>query len=444
MSDQQELPRATVEETLEDLDAHLEALNWNALVSDKETRRLEQQLTQFAGVALTIVTREPVPPATTPSYPVSYQLETLAWVVGPAPDPTLAAAAGLLERVLYQAARYYLAANLHLEVVHRDYAALLAKHQALQSSEARYRDLSAELAKQVEAQVQQIEDRQRRMYAAEKLNAVGRLGAGVAHEINNPIGFIRSNLNSSREYIETFQQLRQRLEGLPGGEALVKELDLDWLLGDFSQLTEESLEGAERIGAIVAALRRFAGTDDQGPQQLAINPLLEGVWAVAAPRLGAQLEVTWQLQDKLPPLTLERAAISQVFYNLLENAAQSAPRTVQVTISTALASRVAESSSEIAGENAGESRAQGAEKQEPGLWVEIRDNGDGMTADTLTHLFDPFFTTKPVGSGTGLGLTVCRDTLLAMGGDIQASSAPGKGTRMRVWLPLPAPIGVTD
>lgn len=399
-----------------DLDAALEALNWSQLVSGSETQRLQQQLSALAGGPVEIVTEAGQPTGRT-GHPVTYQLETLAWVCGDLPAERLAAAAGVLERVLYQAARYYLAANLHLEVVRRDYAALEEKHQALQASEARYRALSGELEEQVRAQVGQIEDRQRRLYAAEKLNAVGRLGAGVAHEINNPIGFIRSNLNTSQDYVATLLRLNERLQSLPGGEALIAELDLEWVLPDFQQLTTESLEGADRIASIVSDLRRFAGTDDQGPQWLSLNTLLEGVWAVASPRLGDQLEVHWQLAPDLPDLLLERAPLSQAFYNVLENSAQAGEGPVHVTITSACADQ--------------------------GVTVSFSDDGEGMSPETLEHLFDPFFTTKPVGSGTGLGMTVCRDTLVSHGGDIRVSSAPGEGTRVSIWLPLASPPSAT-
>ncbi|MDX1587638.1 MAG: ATP-binding protein [Oleiphilaceae bacterium] len=405
-----------MEETL-DLDEVLESLSWGDLVSTTETQRLQKQLSALAGGPVAIATQPPQE-GDTGARPVTYQLETLAWVTGDLPESALDAAAGVLERVLYQAARYYLAANLHLEVVRRDYAALEEKHQALVASEARYRVLSGELEEQVRQQVRQIEDRQRRLYAAEKLNAVGRLGAGVAHEINNPIGFIRSNLNTSRDYVATFVRLIERLESLPGSGALMTDLDLEWVLSDFQQLTEESLDGARRIAEIVAHLRRFAGTDDQGPQWLSVTSLLEGVWAVASPRLGDKLAVDWQLDEDLPQLLLDRAAISQVFYNVLENSAQAAERPVHVTISGAL--------------------------EDQGVALVFSDDGDGMGPETLAHLFDPFFTTKPVGSGTGLGLTVCRDTLMGLGGDIQVSSTEGEGTRVRIWLPVTNASATTD
>ena len=391
--------------TIED---QLEQLRWQDLVSEVETRRLTAELSGLCGCNVTLSEHKPEGD----SWPVRHQLETVAYVSADVPEERLKHLAAVVERVLYQASRYYLAANLHLDVVNRNYAELKEKHEALKSSEVRYRELSEQLEERVREQVTRIEDRQRRLYASEKLNAVGRLGAGVAHEINNPIGFVQSNLNAAQSYIKDLRTLQEKLEALPGGAELARDQDLAFVLDDFEELSRESLEGAGRIAAIVSALRRFAGTDDTGAQTLSLNDLLAGVWDVAAPHLQAEAEVEWHLDDSVSPLYLDRASLSQAFYNIVENCAQSASRRVGISIRT---------------EEAGN-----------GVRATICDDGDGMTQDIVDHLFEPFFTTRPVGSGTGLGLTVCRDTVLAHRGTIEVTSEPGHGSCFHLWFPLSA------
>ncbi len=387
-----------LEETLEDL-------GWHDLMSPRETELLERALERVVGVPVRILMQ----PDEQPVAAVRHQLVTVAWVGAAVGEATLAGLARTVERVLYQASRYYLAANLHLDVVQRNYQALQEEHARLQDSEARYRALSGELEERVRAQVTEIEDRQRQLYAAEKLNAVGRLGAGVAHEINNPIGFMRSNLSSARGYLDSLSALSRRLRELPGGEALAQEFDLDFVVPDFQELIDESLEGSARVADIVSALRRFAGTDDTGTASICINDLLQGVWAVAGGSLSG-LRVHWNLDGALPPIRADRAGLSQAFYNLLENASLAADRPVGAVIET--------------------------EGQTEGILVRIRDDGEGMAPEVLGRAFEPFYTTRAVGAGTGLGLSVCRDTIRAHGGDIEVDSEQGKGSVFLVWLPF--------
>ena len=138
---------------------------------------------------------------------VRHDLEPLGWLEAVAAENKIRAAAALLELLLYQGARYHMAADLHIEVVNADYAALQTQHAALQASEARYRELSRQLESRVQQQVGVIESTQRQLYQAEKMASVGQLAAGVAHEINNPIGFIRSNLSTARGYVERWEKI---------------------------------------------------------------------------------------------------------------------------------------------------------------------------------------------------------------------------------------------
>lgn len=390
------------------LETLLDQLGWCDLMTERETALLEKALSQVSGRAVSIVVATCEPSAV----PIRHQLHTVAWVTADLEASVLQGLARTAERVLYQASRYYLAANLHLDVVQRNYEELQQQHAQLQASEARYRELSEQLEQRVQEQVAQIEDRQRRLYASEKLNAVGRLGAGVAHEINNPIGFIRSNLSSARDYLGTLAELSERLRTLPGGEALARELDLDFVIPDFQDLVGESIDGANRVADIVGALRRFAGTDESGTATAGINELLQEVWTVAEGSLESVL-VSWNLDESIPPIRMDRASLGQAFYNLLENASQAGNGAVAVAVET--------------------------QGHEHGVYVRIRDDGEGMTPEALSRVFEPFYTTRSVGAGTGLGLSVCWDTVQSHGGDIELSSEPGHGTVVSVWLPTAPP-----
>ncbi|HJV92165.1 MAG TPA: two-component sensor histidine kinase, partial [Azonexus sp.] len=144
--------------------------------------------------------------------PVKLELEAVGHLASAsAAQAQLAAARCLLEQLLRTQIRYKMASNLHLEVVAADFDRLRLEHARLQESEARYKALSAELEARVKVQVAQLEERQQMLYEAEKLASVGQLAAGVAHEVNNPLGFVRSNLSSFQVYLSKFAQLRDRL-----------------------------------------------------------------------------------------------------------------------------------------------------------------------------------------------------------------------------------------
>lgn len=320
--------------------------------------------------------------------------------------------AAWLQMVLAGAYRYRMASHVHLHAVHADYEELQHKHAELQASEARYRDLSAQLEQRVKAQVAQIECVQRQVYQSEKMASVGSLAAGMAHEINNPIGFIRSNLTSASAY---FDQMRQALEELRCShdgrvDPVWKRCDLDFTLEDFPVLLAESITGADRIARIVANLKAYASVDCQASAKTDLNAAVRAAAAVLADQWPSKVALELDLAP-LPPIDCDQSRMNQVLFSLIQNAYLALGKQGGAI---RIASRAA----------AGEIR------------LDVRDNGSGIAPDILPRIFDPFFTTREVGKGMGLGLTVSRDIVAAHGGHIDVVSKVGAGSSFTIRLPI--------
>jgi signal transduction histidine kinase len=293
-----------------------------------------------------------------------------------------------------------------------DHNALLECQQALQASEARYRELAQALDERVRAQVALLDERQRQVYLAERLASVGQLAAGIAHEINNPVGFMLSNLETGRRYLPKLRELRGQLA--PGSAAALRwaQLDLDFVVGDLEDLLAECIDGAQRIARIVRDVKGFSSVDKPDPEDVDLNAQLAAVAAIVmAPRPEGVL-VTEDYTPGLPRLLCLPGHLNQVFVNLLNNALQAVHGRQDARIGI-------------------HTRQEGGE-----LVVDIVDNGTGIAPEVLPRVFDPFFTTRGVGSGTGLGLTVARDIVGAHDGHLTLLSQPGVGTTARVRLPV--------
>lgn len=374
---------------------------------------LEDLLGDLLGCPVSLTDELPTEglPAAAHAAALAVELEPIGWLLGPAARAAaLEAAAALLRQTLVARQRYQMASALHLESVHADYLALLDKHHALEQSEARYRALAAELEARVAEQVGTIEMRQRQLYQAERLASVGQLAAGVAHEINNPLGFVRSNLNSARQYLAQLEAARQAFTA--GDSQAWRKIDADFLLADFAELLRDSVDGVDRIAAIVRDLKGFSSIDrdehatvDLGASLAELGRLLQGRLPPGA-RLGHEGETCAALRCR-PGL------LQQALFNLLDNALKAIGAGGRITIRC---------------------------HQTPG-WqhLQIVDDGEGIAPEHLARVFDPFFTTRPVGAGIGLGLTLARDIVLAHRGEIAIDSVPGTGTRVSLRLPLGEP-----
>ncbi|MEM1108451.1 MAG: ATP-binding protein [Planctomycetota bacterium] len=304
--------------------------------------------------------------------------------------------------------------HLHLATLQKELKHQLAEIKA-----------QAEVEKKLRSK---IEEQQSQMLQNEKMASIGQLAAGVAHEINNPIGFISSNLNTLNEYLDdikavldAYQELKDATQN--GGdsaeaaskvEAVCKEVDLPFLIEDLDSLIAESVEGTGRVRQIVADLRDFSHVDspDLGVEDL--NVMLEKTLNVAHNELKYQATVKTEFGD-IPEVACFGGKLTQVFLNLIVNAAQSLDEAGTVTVRT------------------------GCSDDRQDVWVEVADTGCGIPEENLKRIFDPFFTTKDVGKGTGLGLNLAYNIVQSHDGKIDVDSVVGKGTTFRINLPAKGP-----
>ncbi|MEE9607615.1 MAG: ATP-binding protein [Myxococcota bacterium] len=241
-----------------------------------------------------------------------------------------------------------------------------------------------------------------RLTLSGRLAAVGQLAAGIAHEINNPLAFVRANLGMLRENWSTLEVMVEKATE-PAESAVA--------LAEGEELIDESLEGVDRAVAIVRDVMGLAHAGRGRREAADLNALLDGVLRIAAPQLRQRGRIE-KRYGAIPPLLCEPQELQQVFLNLVVNASQAIEPTGTIRITT----------------------------QSEGDWavVCVEDDGSGISAELLERIFDPFFTTKPVGEGTGLGLGIAFEIVRWHGGDIAVESQPGRGSRFRVRLPIHA------
>jgi signal transduction histidine kinase len=245
-------------------------------------------------------------------------------------------------------------------------------------------------------------DLERGMMRRDKLATLGEMASGVAHEINNPLGYVSSNLASLTGYINDILPVIQRLAPAEPG------LDLDFILSDLPQCLQETSEGVKRVLEIADNLKTLAREDSEEMEAASINRLLDGAVAVAWNQMKYKAELTREYGD-LPDLHCYPAQLGQLFLNLLHNAVQAIERDGHIILRTAA--------------------------DDGHLVVEVEDDGCGISPEVKKKIFDPFFTTKPQGAGTGLGLSIARKIVERHAGTIVAKSQAGRGSIFRVNLP---------
>ena len=247
------------------------------------------------------------------------------------------------------------------------------------------------------------------LHQADKMSSVGQLAAGVAHEINNPVGYILSNLNTMNKYLGKITTVINEL-------TVSKERDdrLDELTTDFKDAISESLEGADRVKKIVSDLTGFSRVDNAEPELTNLNKGLESTLNVVWNKLKYHCEVKKDL-GYLPEVSCFPSQINQIFLNLLVNAGHATKDKAGII-------------------------NMGTWSDETSVYVSIKDNGCGISQENLSKIFEPFFTTKDVGEGTGLGLSLAHDIIAGHQGTIDVKSVLGEGTEFVISLPLKSKV----
>lgn len=252
---------------------------------------------------------------------------------------------------------------------------------------------------------------QQQLFQAEKMAAIGRLAAGVAHEINNPLTFIGCNLRSMEIYAR--ELLRAAEENSSGGRCDTKNdgdngLDLELLRQDIPALFAESDSGISRIAGIVQHLRTFSQIDvDQKWCFADLNAGLDSALQLIAHEIGAGVAILSEM-NKLPLIECQASQINQVFFNLLSNAIQAVGDNGKIWLSSGTAGNT--------------------------VWIEVADNGCGVAPEHLERIFEPFFTTRAIGQGMGLGLSDAYGIIRRHGGKLSVSNRAGGGTVFRIEL----------
>lgn len=252
----------------------------------------------------------------------------------------------------------------------------------------------------------------RHLLQSEKMAAIGQLAAGVAHEINNPIGYVVSNLRTLVGYVDAMLKIIDRAEHADSLEelrAMKQRLDYGYIREDVLALLGESEEGIERVKVIISALKDFSHVDEDTFLVADLHHCLDTTLQLMNNELKYRADVV-KAYGELPPIECMPSQINQVVLNLLTNAVHALGAGGQISVRT------------------GHDSVQ--------AWFEVEDNGKGIPAEHLPRLFEPFFTTKPVGEGTGLGLALSYRIVEKHAGWIEVDSQPGRGSRFRVWLPL--------
>ena len=320
----------------------------------------------------------------------------------------------------------------------------------LKAAEEQVRRLNEELEQRVVARtaelaqantdlqraLSELKETQAHLLQSEKMASIGQLAAGVAHEINNPVGFVHSNLNTINEYHKDINQLlhaydelttvlaqqnpaaKERIQSQLDTVGTIKNnIDLAFIQEDYHNVVSESLDGLDRVINIVADLKNFAHVEGDDMQWTDLNEGIERTLNIVWNELKYKAEVIKALGE-LPDIKCYPQKINQVIMNLLVNAAQALEDKGQIRVETV-----------------GNDRS---------VTVTISDTGSGISTENLNRIFDPFFTTKEVGKGTGLGLHVVYNIIHSHNGTIEVSSQVGEGTTFTIDLPIDPDPGSGD
>ncbi len=310
--------------------------------------------------------------------------------------------------------------DTHTAVAHQSYEELLESNEKLLSSERKYRELSNRLEEEVMKRTEELKRAHAKFLQQEKIASVGQLAAGVAHEINNPLGFISSNINSLQQYVSKFREMLTFYHGTMGQsnvtdddrtQALQKwnTLKLDFIMTDVDDLIKESLNGAARVKKIVSDLKGFSHIDEAQNVDIDINREIDRTLNVLSHEIPKDAEII-RNYGNIPPFSGNAARICQAFFNIILNAIQAKSEGLKLTVTTRGTNHL--------------------------IRIACSDNGPGIPDNVSNRIFEPFFTTKAVGTGTGMGLNVSYEIITSYGGSIEIDSEPGKGATFSISLPL--------
>ncbi len=294
----------------------------------------------------------------------------------------------------------------------------------LEEQNQRLEDLVWERTRKLEQSLEELKRTQDKLIQSEKMASIGALTAGITHEINNPMAYVKSNLEQIKEYAQAIilflQELFQRLEPLgknAQGELKqfldeiyqkAEELDIWYILSDCEQIISETQEGVERVIGIIRDLRQFTHPNHDVVGEARLEELLETAINLTWNAIKYKAELIREYAQ-LPPLKCYPRLLTQVFVNLLVNACQAIEKQGKIWVRTF--------------------------KRDGYYCAQVEDTGCGISKENLNKIFDPFFTTKEVNKGTGLGLSISYGIVQKHQGKIEVESEPGKGTIFTVKIP---------